>query len=119
MVLRTKSVTQTQVVAILESLPQAEVLHIYGDADIATSNELQRAIAEIHSPLPVIVDLTECRFIDTTAITVLIRAYRRLGGGSRLRVVVSAQSHVERVFQVVHLSEIMPVSNSVEESLVA
>ncbi len=100
---------------IRETLPNAEILHVFGDADIATAPELETSINEIYSSLPLIVDLSECRFIDTTAISVLIRAFKRLG--NLFRIVVTPQSHVDRVLTITHLSAIMSVTSSLEESL--
>lgn len=102
-------------VVIRETLPNAEVLHVFGDADIATSSELESSINEIDSSLPLIVNLAECRFIDTTAISVLIRAFKRLG--DQIRIVVAPRSHVERVLKITHLPSIMSVTASLEESL--
>jgi anti-anti-sigma factor len=102
-------------VVIHETLPSAEILHVFGDADIATAPELETSINEIVSPLPLIVDLSECRFIDTTAISVLIRAYKRLG--NLFRIVVTPQSHVERVLKITHLPAIITVTTSLEASL--
>ena len=104
-------------VAIRETLPNAEVLHVFGDADIATAPELESSINEIDSSLPILVNLSECRFIDTTAISVLIRAFKRLG--NKFRIVVAPKSHVERVLKITHLPAIMSVSCSLEESLAA
>jgi anti-anti-sigma factor len=100
---------------IRETLSNAEVLHVFGDADIATSPELETSIHEVDSSLPLIVNLAECRFIDTTAISVLIRTFKRLG--DRFRIVVTPQSHVERVLKITHLPSIMSVTASVEDSL--
>jgi anti-anti-sigma factor len=102
---------------IRETLPNAEVLHVFGDADIATASELENSINGIDSSLPLIVDLSECRFIDTTAISVLIRAFKRIG--DLLRIIVAPQSHVERVLKITHLPAIMSVTTSLEESLAA
>lgn len=102
-------------VVIRETLPAGEVLHVFGDADIATAPELESSLGEIDSSLPVIVNLAECRFIDTTAISVLIRAFKRLG--NRFRIVVAPQSHVERVLKITHLPAIISVTASVEDSL--
>lgn len=100
---------------IRETLPNAEVLHVFGDADIATASELESSINEIDSSLPVIVNLTECRFIDTTGISVLIRGYKRLG--DLFRIVITPRSQVERILKITHLPSIVSVAASLEESL--
>jgi len=114
-VVHSRNYSATPFVAIHENLPNAEILHVFGDADIATSPQLETSIAEIDSSLPLIVDLSECRFIDTTAISVLIRSFKRLG--NKFRVVVASKSHIERVLEITHLAAIMSVSTSLEDSL--
>jgi len=102
-------------VVIRETLPTAEILHVFGDADIATAPELEASINEVESRVPLIVDLSECRFIDTTAISVLIRAFKRLGDS--FRIVVAPHSHVERVLKITHLPAIISVTDSLEDSI--
>ena len=90
---------------------------MFGDADIATAPELEASINEVVTLLPLIVNLSECRFIDTTAISVLIRSYKRLGNS--FRIIVTPQSHVERVLKITHLPAIMSITTSLEDSLAA
>jgi anti-anti-sigma factor len=100
-------------VTVCETLPNAEVLHVFGDADIATAPDLVEAIAAIDSPLPLIVDLRECAFIDTSGIQVLVNASKRLGR-SRFKVVVAAGSQIERIFGIIRLRDIVPITNGIE-----
>jgi len=109
--------TSSPLVAIRETLPNAEILHVFGDADIATAPELENSINEIDTGLPLIVDLSECGFIDTTAISVLVRAFKRLG--DMFRIVVTPRSHIERVLDITRLPAIISVSSSLEEALSA
>ena len=114
---RTTQPSPAPLVVIRDSRPDAEVLHLFGDADIATSGELEKAIDDIDTPSPIIVDLTECAFIDTTVITILVRAAKRLGGSSRFRLVVAPHSHIDRVLGIVQLQTFTSVTHSVEEAL--
>jgi anti-sigma B factor antagonist len=57
----------------------------------------------------VVLDFTEVDFIDSTGLTVLIDAHRRLGEQSRTLVVVNAAPHIERVFTVTGLDQFLAV----------
>lgn len=107
--------TTSPLIAIRETLPSAEILHVFGDADIATAPELESSINEVDSSLPLIVDLSKCGFIDTSAISVLIRAFKRLG--RMFRIVVTPNSHIERVLNIANLPKIISISSSIEASL--
>ena len=48
----------------------AAVVRLCGEHDLATSDELRAGLASIHGN--VIVDLTDCEFIDSTAIGIIV-----------------------------------------------
>jgi len=55
----------------------------------------------------VIVNLTKCRYLDSSGLTVLVRQRKRLGG--RLRVLVRPASSVSRVLQIAGLDRALAV----------
>lgn len=55
-------------------------LRLRGELDSATAGQLEKLIAEVMRPgRPVIIDMTELSFIDSSGIRVLIRAYQTTG----------------------------------------
>jgi anti-sigma B factor antagonist len=55
----------------------------------------------------VVLDFTDVTFIDSTGLTVLIDAHRRLGEQDRVLTVANASAHVERVFTVTGLDQFL------------
>jgi anti-anti-sigma factor len=68
----------------------APVLQISGELDLASSPALEEALERVaaDSPQLVIIDLRELDFMDSTGLSVLIRAHQRaLAAGHRLGIV--------------------------------
>jgi len=69
-----------QFASIREPGPQGEVLHIFGDVDCLSAEEFAVAIEEaITVDEMLIVNLTRCRYMDTTGLSTLVRAKKRFG----------------------------------------
>jgi anti-anti-sigma factor len=75
---------------------------VRGELDMNTAPELERSLEEAISkgdPL-VMIDLSECEFIDSTGIALLVRAWRQLdrdaGGDGSGRLVVCCVNHQVR-----------------------
>jgi anti-anti-sigma factor len=57
----------------LEQHPSgAAVLRVIGEVDLATVSEMERALAASSSSSVLVVDLTECTFLDSSALHVLL-----------------------------------------------
>ena len=70
-----------------------------GQLDMATAKQLEEAVAEIMKPgRPVVIDMAQLNFIDSSGVRVLIRTYRQTGE----RVVIcNPPFHVLRVLEVI------------------
>jgi anti-sigma B factor antagonist len=77
----------------------ARIVHVHGDVDIYNAPKLETAItaAEDGAPALVVVDLHDCRYIDSSAFRVLVQKHRSLG--SRMFVVVNPASFARRLLQ--------------------
>jgi anti-anti-sigma factor len=87
-----------------ESIP---VLCIKGDLDIASAPGFETAVSE-HSNLyqsPLTLDLSECTFIDSGGLNVLLQTIRRLDDLAWLGV-AGANDNLRRVFDIVGLTAI-------------
>jgi anti-anti-sigma factor len=67
----------------------------------------------------VIVDLTDLSFIDSSGIGILIHASRAFANGSRMHVVISSGSQVERVFSIARIGQALPVFFDREQAVAA
>jgi anti-sigma B factor antagonist len=91
------------------------IVRVAGELDFSTSDRLDAAIAQTPDTvgLPVIVDFTECRYIDSTVLTVLVRASKTFG--DRLRLVIPAHSHVRRIFKITNLDRMISIGERLDD----
>jgi anti-anti-sigma factor len=93
---------------ILESRPDGEILHVFGEVDLTSVDELRSAIDRAAASGPhVIVDLEPCTYIDSTILSVLMRASDTYAG--RFQIVVPPTGIVRRVFTITSLIGQLPV----------
>jgi stage II sporulation protein AA (anti-sigma F factor antagonist) len=96
-----------------------ELVAIGGELDFGQASELSQALAQRRADGGrwFVLDLAELTFIDSSGINVLVvaaKATAELGGAL---VVASARQHVQRVFDIVRLSELIPVETGVDAAL--
>ena len=85
-----------------EDLP---LLRVTGDVDMGTSSRFDAALKEHSGDFggSLVIDLSECAFMDSGALNVLLQAVRRLDGQAWLGV-VGANLNLRRVFDIVALT---------------
>jgi anti-anti-sigma factor len=104
----------------LEILPAwGAVVTLRGEHDLSTDSELARALAQALRHARVLLDLSDCAFIDSTVIKTLLAAHKQqLASGGRLELVVPPEARmVARLAQLVRLDEVMPVHQSREAGI--
>jgi anti-sigma B factor antagonist len=87
------------------------VLTVVGDIDLHTAPTFQQSLSAVmgDSEGRVIVDLTECDYLDSTALHVIVQARRELNGrADTLRLVVPAPSML-RIFEVTGLAATLAI----------
>ena len=96
------------------------VVEVAGDIDIATVPELEDpVIGAIDSGLrPVILDLGECGFIDSSGIRLLVRAHHLLRGdsGNGHLMAIVARGQVARLLDLTSVDKAIPVVGSRAEA---
>jgi anti-anti-sigma factor len=93
---------------IREASVDTEVVHVFGDIDLANKAEFEKAIEDGgRSGLNVSVNLTKCRYIDSTALNVLCKAHSELG--ERLGV-VAVRGPIKRIFDVSGVGDFLGVT---------
>jgi anti-sigma B factor antagonist len=101
----------------VERTETGAVVHVRGEVDLATSPALADALAGITTREgPVVVDLTEVGFLDSSGLSVLLQARERLAAGSGLRLVVTKPA-LQRVLAVTGLDEVFTIAPTVDEAL--
>ena len=95
------------------------VLRVFGEIDVATAPALRDpllALADGASPFAV-VDMSDVSFIDSTGLSALVTARKRLRAeGCELRLVID-RPNVRKVFDVTGLSDFFAIFPSLEEAV--
>ncbi|HTZ08899.1 MAG TPA: STAS domain-containing protein [Acidimicrobiales bacterium] len=87
------------------------VVTVGGEVDLATAPRLAEHLEGLgeSGATTVVVDLTEVRFVDSTALGVLVAAMKRLrAGGGDLRLVVT-EPHLAKVFSITGLDDVFAI----------
>jgi anti-anti-sigma factor len=97
------------------------VVAVRGELDLGTAPELEGPLDEaISAREPLLIDLSECDFIDSTGIAMIVRAWQRLADGDDGdgRVVIcSANVQVRRVLEITGVEVSIPVHSDRETAL--
>jgi anti-anti-sigma factor len=102
------------------------VIAVRGELDLSTATELEGPLDEAISSgdASVLVDLSECEFIDSTGIALIVRAWQRLdrsadGEGNGRVVICSYNDQVRRVLEITGLELSIPIHSTRDEALAA
>jgi anti-sigma B factor antagonist len=107
-------------VQLLATPEHRAVLVVQGEIDLGTAPTLRSALRTVlaHHTGPVVVDLSEVPFMDSTGVHVLAFALRRLESQNRaLTVVCDEGGQVHRLLKLVGLPDALTVSCSRETAL--
>ncbi|MDP9189114.1 MAG: STAS domain-containing protein [Actinomycetota bacterium] len=101
-----------------EVVDGATVVHVTGEIDLATSERLsdELSLAAANGG-PVVVDLTECGFIDSSGIRALLVGTRAAEEHDGRLLLAGASPHVRRVLELTGLGEAVPMHPGVDEAL--
>lgn len=93
----------------------ASLVRITADGDLLTADKVAQLISEPDSRAIVIVDLTECQFLDSGALAVLIHAHKVRG--AHLRVEVPTRARARRLFDITNMQSTFLMETRVEDAL--
>jgi len=94
----------------------AAVLYVSGDLDLASAPRLSEALAELVAD-PVVVDLSECTFLDSAGMGVLLASARALSDAGRSLRVAAADPRILRVLEITAVDTLIAVHPDVESAL--
>ncbi|HEY2053281.1 MAG TPA: STAS domain-containing protein [Solirubrobacterales bacterium] len=102
------------------------LLEVNGELDLSTATQLEGPLeAAVESPAAsVLIDLTDCTFIDSTGIAMVVRAWQRVdagaGNGGEGGLVLACQNEqVRRVLEVTGLEHSLRVFGTRDEAVAA
>jgi anti-sigma B factor antagonist len=99
------------------------VVRVTGEVDMSheeeLGKELKTAVEAVASGI--VVDLTECEFIDSSAIRALLlsREEKSPEGGSESLAVAASSEQILRILSVMGLDQVLPIKPTVEEAAAA
>jgi len=95
------------------------VLAVAGELDLATSPTLEEQLELVSAGSdaagPLILDLTELEFMDSTGLSVLVRAHQQAQNAGRRFGVIRGRRQVQRLLSLTGVAERMPVADSLQE----
>jgi anti-anti-sigma factor len=98
-------------------------ISVRGELDLSTASDLEGPLKEAtdSDEGSVLIDLSQCEFIDSTGIALIVRAWQRLNSGEngRALVICSQNDQVRRVLEITGLELSIPVHLTREEALAA
>ena len=108
-------------VEVAHHAPHLAVVSLQGEHDISTSESLAQALERAAANSNVLVDLSECTFVDSTVITILIRTSEtvKAGGEQLVLVIPPAQRAIARIAEMTGLGHLMPLYESRDAALAA
>lgn len=94
------------------------IITLAGEFDIYTANKLAEMLAPAYEHPDVIIDLSDVRYLDSTALTALVRMHKRRvisnSGPCRL---VGLNTNLQRLFQLTRLDLVWPICQTLDEAL--
>jgi anti-sigma B factor antagonist len=87
------------------------VLRAAGELDVNTAPELREQLARLINDgvRRIVVDLTDVSFVDSTALSVLVSALKRLRQADGDLALASPNPSVRRVFEITGLTRLFPI----------
>ena len=96
------------------------VAHVSGEIDMTNAAYLREQLLDStpNDALALVIDITDCRYLDSAAIEVLFDLSRRLGRRRQeLRLVMPPSSPLKRVIELTEIRTAAPVYESLDTAL--
>jgi anti-sigma B factor antagonist len=99
------------------------VVRVAGEVDMSHEEELRGELrtAVAAEPKGIVVDLTECEFIDSSGVRALLlsREAQDSGDGAEHLAVAAASEQILRILSVMGIDRVIPIRPTVEEAAAA
>jgi anti-anti-sigma factor len=103
---------------VVEALPQGgDVVHVSGELDLASIADLSSALAGSEASGRRVLDLTECTFLDSSAIHVILAEAGRCREEDGELVIVAPQAAVRRPLEIAQVDNIVPIYPSLVDAV--
>lgn len=96
---------------VIDTAGSTQVLSALGELDLAVAPDLDAMLQDMAARgEPIILDLSACRYLDSTILTVLIRATKRWN--ERFAIVIPPEHRCWRMLKIAGLEEMLPIEPS-------
>jgi len=92
-------------------------LHVEGELDMATAPRLEEALADEGFDQRLVIDLSRCTFLDSSAVRVLVASARDAEAATGSLSLVTPDPGLLRVLQISGVATMLPVHATLEEAL--
>jgi anti-anti-sigma factor len=93
------------------------VVRVSGELDLATVSDLEQALSAVEPSGPLVLDLTECTFLDSSAVrAILATAARSEEAGGKLAV-VAPDPGIRKALEIAGVDSLLPIHRTFEEAL--
>ena len=105
--------------AVASLTPELALVSVSGEVDLHTAGCLEARIEEAGNlgPDTVVVDLSATSFIDSTALSVLVRESKRLEGRGHVLGVVTNDPRIQRIIEVTGLNRSLRTYATLQDAL--
>ena len=104
---------------VLDRDGEAAIVEATGELDAFAAPDLSRAFAELMGERQVLADFERVAFMDSTVLSLIVRATRDLtDAGASIRVVLPS-GPARRIFEITALDRVLPVAESRSSALAA
>jgi anti-anti-sigma factor len=95
------------------------VLRVSGEVDLSVKDQFERALASAvkgaHSPL--VIDLTDVRYLDSMGLNALVRAKSQMVARNDELHIVLKNPHLQKVFRILGFYELFRIHESLDDAL--
>jgi anti-anti-sigma factor len=98
---------------------RAAIIVVRGELDLATSPELEAQLRKVWDSgnEQLVIDLRELEFMDSTGLSIIVKAHQRLSDEGRQLSIVRGSQQVQRLLDLTGVSERLQLVDTPEEIL--
>jgi len=99
-------------VILRDGVDRSDVIRIVGEADLGFASQLKETLESVGAAgRPMVLDLSACRYFDSTIISALLWAVKQFG--QRFALVIPDDSPLLRILRICELEDALPIEQSI------
>ncbi|MBB4771969.1 STAS domain-containing protein [Actinomadura livida] len=96
------------------------LVRVQGDIDVVSRTRFEEALFEVvDSGEPMVIDMREVTFCDSTGLNAIVAANRRAGDRGTSVALVALPPRVQRVFRITGIDKFIPIHDTLREAIAA